>query len=106
MTMYEEKKLYQIIESALFASEEPLSVDRIISLFAEDEKPDKQTVRKVLLDLTKDYDEREGGIELKELASGFQFQVKAEFGKWDKLVSQLQARVLRRGKRNPPNGLQ
>lgn len=77
------KQLHRIIEGALFASSEPLSIERIAALFAEEaEKPDKKDIRQALQDLIQDYAER--GVELKELASGYQFQVKADLAKWIK----------------------
>lgn len=76
------KQLHRIIEGALFAVNEPLSIERIIALFAENDKPDKLTVRTALQQLVVDYEAR--GIELKELASGFQFQVKSDLSQWIK----------------------
>ena len=74
------KELNCIIEAALFAAGEPVSVERLIDLFDEEQKPNKQTIRKVLGQLSQDYAER--GIELKELASGYQFQVRTDFSAW------------------------
>ncbi|MGD9107582.1 MAG: SMC-Scp complex subunit ScpB [Gammaproteobacteria bacterium] len=77
------KQLHRIIEGALFASNEPLSVERIVALFAnEAERPDKKEIRQALQDLIENYAEH--GVELKELASGYQFQVKADLAKWIK----------------------
>ncbi|MGD9152271.1 MAG: SMC-Scp complex subunit ScpB [Gammaproteobacteria bacterium] len=77
------KQLHRIIEGALFASNEPLSIERIAALFADEaEKPDKKTIRQALQDLIENYAEH--GVELKELASGYQFQVKADLAKWIK----------------------
>jgi segregation and condensation protein B len=80
--MSDPTQLQRIIEGALFASSEPLSVDRIAMLFAEDERPEKKEITQALQDLMDDYNER--GIELKQLASGYQFQVKADLAKWVK----------------------
>ena len=81
--MNDPKQLHRIIEGALFASSEPLSVDRIAALFAEDKhRPEKKEITLALQDVMNDYNER--GIELKQLASGYQFQVKADLAKWVK----------------------
>ena len=73
-------QLVRILEGALFASEHPLSIDRMQSLFDEVETPDKKTIHEALEQLVGEYSDR--GVELKELASGFQFQVKADLAKW------------------------
>lgn len=77
------KQLHRIIEGALFASNEPLSVERIAALFVgEADIPDKKDIRQALQNLIENYAEH--GVELKELASGYQFQVKADLAKWIK----------------------
>lgn len=72
--------LEQIIEGALLASGQTLSVDRIQGLFDEGFEPEKERIQATL--------ERIGekcvskGYELKKVATGYRFQVKQEFGKW------------------------
>lgn len=80
--MNDPKQLHRIIEGALFASSEPLSAERIAALFTEDERPEKKVIAQVLRELMGDYEDR--GVELKQLASGYQFQVKADLAKWVK----------------------
>jgi len=80
--MQDPKQLHRIIEGALFAANEPLSLKRIAALFTEDEQPDEKNIRQALQELIADYSGR--GIELKELASGYQFQIKADLSKWIK----------------------
>jgi len=74
------EQLKRIFEGAIMASNQPLSIARLIELFDENEQPSKETAREVLTALAQDYAEH--SIELKELASGFTFQVKAEFAPW------------------------
>ena len=70
-------ELKKIIEAALMALNSPLSVTDMISMFEEDpDKPDRRSVRKALDELQQDYADR--GVELKEVASGFRFQVRPE----------------------------
>lgn len=78
--MIELEKLYHIIEGALFATKDPLSIEMILSLFDEIDRPERKAVKEVLESLMSDYQER--GIELKLLASGYQFQVRADFAPW------------------------
>lgn len=65
-----------MIEAAIFAASEPLSIAQIKKLFADFADIETTTIKDVLAELTSDWQER--GIELKEVASGFRFQVKAE----------------------------
>ena len=79
-------KLKNILEAALMSAHEPLGINQLSAMFEADlEKPDKAEVRAVLDEIQKDYDGR--GIELKEVASGFRFQVRADYAEW---VNRLQ----------------
>ncbi len=70
----------QIVEGLLFAAGEPLTLDRIRQLFPEGEAPTPAQLREVMTMLMQDYSTR--AVTLKELASGFCFQVKADYGPW------------------------
>ena len=72
--------LKNIIESAIFASPSPLSIDEILSLFADDEKPSRQQIQTLIKDLQNDYATRP--LEVVEIASGYRFQVRAKFSPW------------------------
>ncbi|HEX4870668.1 MAG TPA: SMC-Scp complex subunit ScpB [Moraxellaceae bacterium] len=72
--------LKKIIEGALFAAGQPLNIEQLGFLFDEGDRPDNATMREALEALMKDYEGR--GIELKEVASGFRFQVRQETGPW------------------------
>ena len=74
-----EKKLKQIIEGAIMASESPLYLDNLMSLFEMD-PPTRDAVRGALEEIEADCDGR--GFELKKLASGYRFQVRGEYGEW------------------------
>lgn len=74
-------ELKKIVEAALLALNEPLSVTELMSMFENDpDKPNRQAIRKALHELREDYTER--GVELKEVASGFRFQVRSELADW------------------------
>lgn len=72
--------LKKILEGALFAAGQPMNVDQLGFLFEESERPDNASMRAALDELMQDYHDR--GIELKEVASGFRFQVRQETGPW------------------------
>lgn len=75
--------LKTIIEAAIFAAGEPVSVERLEKLFEGDEQtapPSKSEIKTVLLSLMKEYENHP--IALKETASGFCFQVRPDFSPW------------------------
>ncbi len=74
-----ENNLKQIVEGAILASESPLSLDNLMSLFDLD-SPSRDAVRAVIKEIEEDCASR--GFELKRLASGYRFQVKADYGEW------------------------
>lgn len=76
----EQSQLKKIIEGALFASGQPLSIEQLGFLFDEHERPDHAGFRAALAELQQDYADR--GLELREIASGFRFQVRQECGPW------------------------
>ena len=71
--------LKQIIEGAILAAEAPLSIDQLMLLF-EDNKPERVDVRDVLQEIEQDCEGR--GFELKQVASGYRFQVRSSYGEW------------------------
>ena len=77
----EMEKLKPILEALFAASDKPLSVNQIFDLFNGDlDQPGKDEIRQGIHELTEQY--QKGGIELKQVASGFRFQVKADFETW------------------------
>ncbi len=78
--MTEETQLKRILEGALLAAGEPLSLERLSMLFAESEKPDNAQLRSTLGEIVADHAGR--GFELKEVASGWRFQVCQDLSEW------------------------
>jgi segregation and condensation protein B len=72
--------LKNIVEAALFAAPKPLNLSEFVGLFPEGEEPNQDEIREVLAQLEFDY--RERPIELREVASGFRFQVRSELSPW------------------------
>src|SRR3990167_8986463 len=79
MTLSNEQ-LKNIIEAALLAAGEPLSLDRMIKLFDGRACPDKKELKEVIAKLNEDCEKR--GIEIKEVASGYRYQIKKELCPW------------------------
>ncbi len=74
-------KLRSILEALFAAADKPLSVNQLFELFVGDiEQPGKDEIRKAIHELQDRY--QAGGMELKQVASGFRLQVRPEFETW------------------------
>jgi segregation and condensation protein B len=69
-------QLKAVIESLLFVTDSPLTLDHLKRALPEAE-PD--AVKKALFDLIQEYTLRDGGFLLHEVAGGYQFRTKKEF---------------------------
>ncbi|MFT3791583.1 MAG: SMC-Scp complex subunit ScpB [Rudaea sp.] len=74
------EQLKRILEAALLASSTPLSLPQLLALFEENERPGHDDLARALDELARDSEGR--GIELKEVASGFRYQVRTEVNPW------------------------
>jgi segregation and condensation protein B len=72
--------LQRILEGALLASGNPLTVQQLSNLFAEDERPDNEQIKATLEDISNEYQGR--GFELKQVSSGYRFQVIQDIAPW------------------------
>ena len=75
-----DNKVKMIVEGLLLAAGRPLTLDIIIQVFSKDEQPDREELKSVMDSIAEDCADR--GFELKEVASGFRFQVKQELSEW------------------------
>jgi segregation and condensation protein B len=73
-------QIKRIVEAALLASAQPLSLPQLAALFAESEAPTHEDLARSLEQLTDECAER--GVELKEVASGFRYQVRQDVHTW------------------------
>lgn len=70
-----------ILEAALMVSSQPLTLDKLQSLFAKDAvQPDRDALRSALNELAEDCNGR--GVELVEVASGWRYQVRPDYAEW------------------------
>lgn len=69
-----------ICEASILAASKPMSIDQLIAVFGDGEKPDKAMLRTALASLQEDYTDR--GAELVEVASGFRMQVNTKYTEW------------------------
>ena len=72
--------LRRIVEGALLAAAQPLSEDKLLSLIDEGERPEKAELKQALEDIAENCAER--GFELKQVASGWRFQVPEDLAPW------------------------
>lgn len=70
--------LAKLLEAALFASAHPIMVDDLVNL-AHDKEVGEEEVRSTLNELKEHYDTDEHGIELMEVAGGWQILSRAEY---------------------------
>jgi segregation and condensation protein B len=69
-----------IVEAILFAAHRPMTCKQIQQVFPELEQPEIADIEAAIVAITEDYQPRP--IELKTVASGYRFQVKAELSHW------------------------
>lgn len=70
----------QIVEAALLAAPQPLTLAQLAGLFPEDEPAPAGGIEQAIAELQEESAHR--GVELVEVASGFRFQVKADVHAW------------------------
>jgi segregation and condensation protein B len=67
--------LVAIVEALIFVSDEPLTV----KLLAEVLEEDKESIEAAVEELAKEYENRESGLQLREIAGGWQISTRTEF---------------------------
>ncbi len=77
------EKIKHIVEAALLASDEPLSVDQVCKLFRSEEIEEENArsiIREVLQTIEKECEDR--GYELVRVSSGYRFQIPQDLSVW------------------------
>lgn len=72
--------LRRIIEGAILAAGQPMTIAKLLELFDEEVAPGKDDIAAALADIQASCAER--GFELKEVASGWRFQVRDDLAPW------------------------
>ncbi|KTC78295.1 SMC-Scp complex subunit ScpB [Legionella brunensis] len=75
-----ENELKRIVEALLMHTSEPLTLEKLQTVFDEWEKPSYEQLRNALAELANEYEN--SAIELKSLASGYCLQTKAKYSTW------------------------
>lgn len=68
-----------IIEAILFASETPLTAERVAEIMPDAEK---REIAALLERLVREYESRRGGFCLREIAGGYQFRTRQDLAPW------------------------
>ena len=74
-TIQNDAERIAVIESLIFVSEEPLSAKTIADVLKED----RDVVQKNLQELQTEFNGRNGGLQLREVAGGWQFATRPEY---------------------------
>ena len=64
-----------VIEALIFVSDEPLSIKTIVEVLKED----KQVISEAVAALAEEFNARNGGLQLREVAGGWQFVTRPEY---------------------------
>ncbi len=87
------ENLKHIVESLLFVTDDPLSVDKIRNALGIAEAA---PVREALRELAAEYEVRGGGFYLNQVAGGYQLRTRPEYREWIKRLVQPRAHRLSR----------
>lgn len=76
LKLMDQNQIKRIVEAAILAASQPLSLEQLTAIFAEGEPIASDAIGQALEALKNDYADR--GVELVEVASGFRFQVQRD----------------------------
>jgi segregation and condensation protein B len=76
----ETDQLKYVIEAILLAAGRPLNIDQLLTMFDEQEKPERNAIRDAVSELQADYEPR--GIDLIQVGSGYRIQVRETMQPW------------------------
>ena len=68
-----------IVEAIIFASESPISIDKIREILPNVERNE---ITRLLQELVDEYEKRHGGFLIQQVAGGFQFRTRADLSHW------------------------
>ncbi|MBM4330341.1 MAG: SMC-Scp complex subunit ScpB [Deltaproteobacteria bacterium] len=77
----DDNKRKAIVESLIFVSENPLSLDRIKEVLGE---VSKKEIQRLLAEMAEEYNQAKRGFTLVEVAEGYQFRTRPEHAEWIK----------------------
>lgn len=78
--MQANSELKNIVEAALLVAGQPLTIDKLLSLFPEGSRPTREEVQAAIETLREDYNDR--GIELQQIDRGYRVQSRRKYAEW------------------------
>jgi segregation and condensation protein B len=82
----DDSQLKAVVESLIFASEGPLSIERMKDVLGEENKKNLQLI---LRDLIEEYHQPQRGLTLVEVAGGYQFRTRPEYADWVRKLKKM-----------------
>lgn len=80
----ENGQLKSIIECLLFVSNKPVTLQKMREVLVD---KDLNSIKEILIELQKDYNQRQSGLQLLEVASGYQICTRPEYAEWIKKIN-------------------
>ena len=77
-----------IIESMLFVSDTPLRLETLVTILPE---VNKETILEGIRQIKADYEDPSKGVELVEMAGGYQFRTKPHWAEWANRLKKIKA---------------
>ena len=68
-------ELISVVEALIFVADEPISIKVLADVLNED----KETIESTIEELKAEFDRREGGLQLRKIAGGWQISTRTEF---------------------------
>ena len=68
-------EIISIIEALIFVADEPLTIKTLAEVLEED----RETIESAIDELRQEYEQRESGLQLREIAGGWQISTRTEF---------------------------
>ena len=68
-------EIVSIVEALIFVADEPISVKTLADVLEED----RETIEAAVEELKEEYESREGGLQLREIAGGWQLATRTEY---------------------------
>jgi len=68
-------EIISIVEALIFVADEPLTVKNLAEILDDD----KETIEAAVEELAQEYEQRESGLQIREIAGGWQIGTRAEF---------------------------
>lgn len=85
----DEQSLKRVIESLIFASDKPLSIQQIRDIV---ENVDTRVIRRLINELMEQYSQSQISFGITEVAGGFQFTTDPAYGRWIKRLYNIKQR--------------